>query len=59
LTTCLPRCGAFGFEARIKVGARGHERKQGAPDGVGGGREGDLGGFVLLGGARLPQLMGM
>src|SRR4030095_11640140 len=50
-TTCLPRCCAFGLEVRIKVGARGHERKQGAPDGVGGGREGDLGGLVLLGGA--------
>jgi hypothetical protein len=50
-TTCLPRRGAFGLQVRRKVGARGHARKQGAPDGVGGGREGDLGGFVLLGGA--------
>jgi hypothetical protein len=51
LTTCLLCCCAFGLEVRIEVGARGHERKQGAPDGVGGGREGDLGGLVLLGGA--------
>jgi hypothetical protein len=36
------------LEARIEIGARGHERKQGAPDGVGGGREGDLGRLVLL-----------
>src|SRR4029450_11836783 len=50
-TPCLLCCGAFGLEVRIEVGARGHERKQGAPDGVGGGREGNLGGFGLLGGA--------
>src|SRR4029453_15193968 len=50
-TTCLPRCVAFGLEVRIKVGARAHRRKKGAPDGVGGGREGALGGLVVLGGA--------